>query len=209
MPQPIVFFDPEQVYHIWTHANGKENLFRVEENYRYFLRRYAHYIHPLVDTYAYCLMPNHLHLMIRIKSEAEVLTALRKGKATLKGFETLGGFSKSISLQFSHLFNAYTQAYNKMHKRKGSLFIPNFKRKLIDSDSYFSALVIYIHQNPVTHGFVKKLSDWTYSSYTSYLSQGHSLLQRKEVLGWFGSLDGFQKDHGSTVPKEILMQIEH
>lgn len=209
MSEPIVALEPHKVYHIWTHANGKENLFRVAENYRYFLRKYVHYIHPLVDTYAYCLMPNHLHLMLRVKNEREVLAALKKRKATLQGFETLGGFSKSISLQFSHLFNAYTQAYNKMYKRKGSLFIPNFKRKLIDSDSYFSALVIYIHQNPVAHGFVKKLSDWTYSSYTSYLSQRHSLLQREEVLGWFGTSEGFQKDHESALPKEIRKQIEN
>src|SRR5690606_41412950 len=43
----------------------------------------------------------------------------------------------------------------------------------------FRSWVVYIHQNPVKHGFVKKLSDWKYSSYTSYLTQKHSLLQRR------------------------------
>jgi REP element-mobilizing transposase RayT len=112
------------VYHIWTHANGRENLFRVEENYRYFLKKYGFYIYPVVNTYAYCLMPNHLHLMVRIENEEEVLAALRKRRATLQRFETLGGFSKAISLQFSHLFNAYTQAYNKLFKKKGQPVYP-------------------------------------------------------------------------------------
>lgn len=208
MSQPRPSFEPEQVYHIWTHANGMENLFRVGENYRYFLKKYTFYIYPVVDTYAYCLMPNHLHLMVRIKREEEVLAALRKGRATLQGFETLGGFSKAISLQFSHLFNAYTQAYNKLYKRKGSLFIPNFNRKLIDSDSYFSALTIYIHQNPLRHGFAKGLMEWIYSSYRSYVEQKPSLLQRDEALGWFGSLERFQKDHQSPLSKDLIKQLE-
>ena len=65
-------------------------------------------------------MPNHLHLMVRIKREEEILAALRKRVATLQGFETLGGFSKAISLQLSRLFNAYTQAYNKIYKGKAA-----------------------------------------------------------------------------------------
>jgi hypothetical protein len=93
-------------------------------------------------------------------------------------------------------------------KRKGSLFIPNFIRKTIDSDSYFSALVIYIHQNPVRHGFVKNLMDWTYGSYSSYLVRKPSLLQGEEALGWFGSLERFIKDHQYPLPKEVLKQLE-
>ena len=67
MPQEILV--PEAVYHVYTHANGFENLFNSEENYRFFLKKYVHHIYPIAETYAYCLMPNHLHLMIRIRSE--------------------------------------------------------------------------------------------------------------------------------------------
>ena len=56
MPQKRILLEPERTYHIWTHANGSENLFRCDENYRYFMRRYRHYIHPVVETFAYCLM---------------------------------------------------------------------------------------------------------------------------------------------------------
>jgi len=164
MPQQRIPLEPGRMYHIWTHANGSENLFREDENYRYFLDKYAYYIHPVAGTFAYCLMPNHLHLMVRIRKEAEVLRFVRKRRKdlTLQGFETLGGLdrggiSKIISRRFSHLFNGYTQAYNKKYDRIGSLFTPNFKRKLIDTDEYFTRLITYIHHNPIHHGFVTDL----------------------------------------------------
>src|SRR5688500_11898719 len=96
---------PETIYHIYTHANGSENLFRSDANYNYFLKKYAEHIFPVAETFAYCLMPNHLHLAVQIRKEEEVLESLRLKKPTLQGFETLGGFSKAVSLQFSHLFN--------------------------------------------------------------------------------------------------------
>jgi REP element-mobilizing transposase RayT len=73
MPQKRIPLEPGQMYHIWTHANGDENLFREEENYRYFLEKYTYYGHPVVGTFAYCLMPNHLHLMVRVREKEEVL----------------------------------------------------------------------------------------------------------------------------------------
>lgn len=154
-----MYFEPEIVYHVYTHANGNENLFRSEENYHYFLKQYANYIYPVAATYAYCLMPNHLHLMIGIRNEAELLDFVRKKKNNpdLQGFENLGGLSTVISQQFSNLFNAYTKAYNKRYNRRGSLFIPNFKRRAVKEENYFTKLIAYIHNNPVKHGFVKEL----------------------------------------------------
>jgi putative transposase len=98
-------FEPERVYHIYTHANGSENLFREEENYLYFLKKYAEQIYPIAETFAYCLMPNHLHLMIRIRKEEEIICVI---KSHLQGFRNLGGV---ISQRFSNLFNGYTKAY--------------------------------------------------------------------------------------------------
>ncbi len=60
-------------YHLYTH--GFENLFQSEENYRYFLRRYEHFIPSVADTLAYCFMPNHIHFLIRVKTEAEIESA--------------------------------------------------------------------------------------------------------------------------------------
>ncbi len=58
---------PAKYYHIYNHAIGSENLFRSDENYYYFLKKYALHISPIADTYAYCLLPNHFHLLIQIK----------------------------------------------------------------------------------------------------------------------------------------------
>ena len=62
----------ENYYHIYNHTNGSDNLFLNSENYRYFLQRYATFISPIADTFAYCLMPNHIHFLIRIKSELDL-----------------------------------------------------------------------------------------------------------------------------------------
>ncbi|HSY61275.1 MAG TPA: hypothetical protein VK796_05330, partial [Cytophaga sp.] len=164
-----ISLSPETVYHVYTHANGFENIFNSDENFHYFLKKYAQYIHPIAETYAYCLMPNHIHFMIKVRSEAEVMKFLREKKLdklketglqecfgeklNLQGFQNLGGVSRNISQQFSNLFNAYTKAFNKMYNRKGSLFIPNFKRKEINNETYMTQLMAYIHNNPVHHGF--------------------------------------------------------
>ena len=59
-------------YHIYNHANGSENLFRNDENYNFFLRKWSQHIEPIADSYAYCLMPNHFHFLVRIKDEEDL-----------------------------------------------------------------------------------------------------------------------------------------
>jgi len=212
---------PKTVYHIYTHANGFENLFNSEENYRFFLRKYAYHVYPIAETYAYCLMPNHLHLMIKIRSEKEVLQYLRMKKLeklrnagllesleeeeTLQAFQTVEEFSNIISSQFGHLFNGYTQAFNKMYSRKGSLFIPNFKRKKVNNENYMTNLICYIHNNPIHHGFVKNLTDWTFSSFHTYLSDKETNLNKKYMHDWFGKEELFIKFHkNSGLPVKLM-----
>jgi putative transposase len=188
MPEPLL---PEVAYHIYNHANGSEDLFRSEDNYRYFLKKYAEYIYPIADTFAYCLLPNHFHLLVRMRGEEEVWEHLRTKKvrlksATLQEFGTLGEFSRAASWEFACLFNAYTQAYNKMYDRRGSLFVPNFKRKPITDDRYFTHLIAYIHLNPVKHGFADGLFGWEHCSIHAYLSDLPSKLNRHYLQEWFG-----------------------
>lgn len=215
---------PETVYHVYTHANGFENLFNSEENYRFFLKKYTYHIYPIAETYAYCLMPNHLHLMIRIRSEKEVLEYLRlkklkklkvdclvnesfNDKETLNEFQTLGEFSNIISSQFSHLFNGYTQAFNKMYNRKGSLFIPNFKRKKANNEKYMAHLICYIHNNPIHHGFVKNLRDWTFSSFHAYLSDKKTNLNKRYLYDWIGKEDELIQFHkNSKLPLKLMFE---
>ena len=198
MPSP---FEAEKIYHIYTHANGNENLFREEDNYLYFLKKYTHHLYPLVETFAYCLMPNHLHLMVRVRKEEEVLK--NAAASHLTGFENLSGV---VSRGFSNLFNSYTKAVNKRYNRKGSLFHRPFKRKPIQKDAYFTALICYIHNNPVHHGFVQDTIDWQHSSWHTYLSVKPTKLAREEGINWFGDLEEFCKVHRlMKYPDEIMV----
>lgn len=191
-----VLFQPKGIYHIYTHANGFENLFQTEENHRYFLAKYRKYIHPVAETYAYCLMPNHFHLMIKIRSEEEVMDFLKKRKKIgYTSFETEAAFSRVISLQFSHWLNGYTQAYNKMYKRMGSLFVSGFKRKVVDDERYLKRLLFYIHNNPVHHGFTDRMTDWKYSSLQDYLHQDDTVISPTYFIERFGGIEKFKTFH--------------
>ncbi|MEO6330032.1 MAG: transposase [Ginsengibacter sp.] len=151
---------PSTYYHIFNHANGDEDLFREMGNYRYFLQQYHKHINGIADTYCYCLMPNHFHLLVRIKS-AEALTT------HLPGFKNLEGVAASnlLSKQFSNFFNSYSKAFNKKYERRGSLFLKNFKKKAITNRKHLADVILYIHLNPVKHGFRVHPKDWDWSSY--------------------------------------------
>jgi putative transposase len=188
---------PENYCHIYNHANGSDNLFLNSENYRYFLQRYATFINPIADTFVYCLMPNHIHFLIRVKDKLELQKSYQYKKQSRKTLleEDIPNY---LSREFASLFSSYSQAFNRQNCRKGSLFNPNFKRKLVETDEYFTQLVYYIHANPVHHGFVKDLSAWNYSSYHAFLSHKQTNLQRDEVLNWFGNVDSFKTFHEGT-----------
>ena len=100
------------------------------------------------------------------------------------------------SRQFSHLFNAYTQAINKRHHRTGSLFEKNFQRKHVTTESYFRKLIFYIHNNPLHHGFVKQMSLYPWSSYESVVSEKPTMLNRTEVFDLYGTKEDFIYYHG-------------
>ena len=178
---------PGAYYHVYNHANGDENLFRQDENYHYFLRLWAKYIEPIADTYAYCLMPNHFHALIRIKAE-EHIRKINSVRADMP-------MELYISRTFSNLFNAYAKAFNKMYDRRGSLFNRPFKAKEVSNDSYLTAVMVYIHRNPVHHGFCTAMEDWPFSSYHALLSGQVTKLNRAEALQWFSGSDEFKKSH--------------
>ncbi len=176
--------EPGKYYHLYTHANGTENLFRSDENFRYFLNQYQKYILPVADTLAYCLMPNHIHFLIRFK-----YTSITKDNNSEN--VDLEKKNRKSSQPFSNLFNSYTKAYNKMYARMGSLFIPNFKRKEVSSDQYLTRIILYIHLNPVHHRFVAHPADWQWSSFSIILNTDETWLKRNEVIHWFGNRNEF------------------
>lgn len=190
------------IYHVYNRANGSEKLFLTEENYRYFLRRFTHFISPIAHLRCYCLMPNHFHFIIEIKSEEEI----KKYFLNLPGLEDLAdlkNISKLISLQFSHFFNSYSKALNKQIGRKGSLFMKPFKRKEITDEKYLFNLIRYIHLNPVEAGLCLQPEHWQHSSYQCVLTNNSTLVDVNNLVNWFGDLKSFYEHHEFLLAFEI------
>jgi REP element-mobilizing transposase RayT len=200
IPPTLLFC--EQYYHLFNHAVGNENLFRKSENYFFFLKKYSHHIEPVADTFAYCLMPNHFHVLIRVKEKEAIQQAILSKKTTKDPNFISEGVHltdeqciRFVSKSFANLFSSYTQAYNKVYDRRGNLFISNFKRKPIESEAYFTNALYYIHHNPTHHGFCRDWRDWRFSSYHALIAQKPTQLKRDEVLTWFGGESYFKQFH--------------
>ena len=101
--QEIDNLERDYFYHIYNRANNYENLFVEERNYSYFLQLIKKHLLPTCEIYAYCLMKNHFHLLLRLKSEKELDKTLR---------------IKREAQPFSNLFNAYAKAINKAYSRR-------------------------------------------------------------------------------------------
>ena len=191
--QEIIPLEPGKFYHIYNRGINGENLFKEERNYDYFLEKYSKYVAPVVDTYAYCLLKNHFHILVRIKDFEDPKENLKELMDKQKWEQY-----PNVSKQFSHFFNSYAQSINAANKRTGGLFETSFKRKLVHNDLYFSRVILYIHANPQKHGFIKDYRDYPYSSYWSHLSEKSTKLKRDEVLGWFGNEEEYVKFHSFT-----------
>ena len=198
---------PGMYYHIYNRGNNRENLFLEKRNYPYFLSLYARHIEPIADTYAYCLMRNHLHVSLRIKTEDEYLQ--QQTSRVLETREVLKPKKFNPSQAFSNLFNAYAKAINKGYGRTGSLFEERFGRIPVTNDSYFTNLIFYIHYNPQKHGFVDDFRDWEWSSYHALAGTGETKLKRDEVLSMFNGRKGFEEFHqGMVDEKKLAMLID-
>lgn len=190
---------PEKYYHIYNRGINGETIFKRKENYGYFLAKYDTYISPIAETYAYCLLNNHFHLLIQTKTEEEILGAVTN-PVTVQNpnkVEIEKTATQIISLKFSHFFNGYTQAINKQHDRTGKLFELPFRRIAVTNDSYFSMLIYYIHANPQKHGLIDDFKEWPYSSYHSHLSDRPTKLSRDEVVKWYGDRKAYLDFHTS------------
>lgn len=198
MPDHHIPMMPLQYYHIFNRAVGKEKAFLNDENYRYFLRLAKKHIAPVASVYAYALLPNHYHLLVRIKDEKVISDYYESNKQ--KPFDVLQKSYAEVVVQcFSNHLNAYTKAFNKMYDRKGNLFIPNFKRSEAAHDSDITSFIFYIHKNPVHHALADEIGKWKYDSYQSILSEKPTLLAREEIISWFGNKEAFIKFHRQPV----------
>ena len=194
MPNPKSPLNPGNYYHIYNRGIDSCNIFRENDNYEHFLALYDKYISPVADTFAWVLMKNHFHLLVRILHP--------------EGFRNLQGVmnspEKRVAQQFSNLFNAYTKAFNKRYGRTGSLFEHTFRRKRIDSEEYLKKVILYIHNNPVHHKFCEHPVEYPWSSYLSCISIKPTKLHREAVMGWFGNEANFKYWHNQKIEVEQI-----
>jgi len=111
-------FEANHAYHIYNQGNNRQKIFFSRENYLFFLKKIHEHILPFADVLAWCLMPNHFHLMIyvnKVKIESE---ALSEAFTRSEGLTCHGTLNDSIGV----LLRSYTRAVNKERNRSGSLF---------------------------------------------------------------------------------------
>jgi len=190
-------FEQGYLYHIYNQGNNRQKIFFNRENYLFFLKKIRTYILPYVDILAWCLMPNHFHLMVLVnKTETWIDTMTSSHRINSKPRT----FNNSIAI----LLRSYTRAINKEQKLSGSLFKAHTKAECINCPNGITPSFIikqgiaeinienpekqypvvcfnYIHQNPVKAGLVKSATDWEFSSASDYAGNRNGSLINKTI----------------------------
>ncbi len=170
------------IYHIMLRGNNKQRVFFDLEDYYKFLsvlgicKGICGY-----KIFAFCLMDNHIHLLIQ------------------EGEEPLDKAFKRIGVRFVGWYNA-------KYKRCGNLFQGRFKSVPVNDDEYFITALRYIHQNPVKAGIAKKCADYDFSSYNAYFTTA-PLVDTDFALSLI-SISQFEELHNEVVNDERLDKLE-
>lgn len=169
--QILMEFFKHELYHIYNRGNNQQKIFFKPDNYLFFLTKVRRYIIHYCDILAYCLMPNHFHLLI-ISDERTIAT------------RSVANNDKNVlSEGIRHLLSSYAQAINKQNSSTGSLFQQNTKAKSIvkGSRNYDQICLHYIHQNPLKAKLVEKMEQWEYSSFQDYCGKRNGTLCNKDL----------------------------
>jgi REP element-mobilizing transposase RayT len=163
MPRQMRKLSQSKIYHVMIRGNEKKDIFLDDED----RERFLHTIREKNKEkkwhiYAYCLMGNHVHLLIN------------------EGTDTISGIMQRINISYAYYFN-------KKYKRVGHLLQDRYRSENIEDDSYLIAAMRYIHNNPVKSGMVERALQYRWSSLRVYLelSSDHVGIDRSTVLGIF------------------------
>ena len=135
------------VYHVMLRGINRQIIFEDDEDYQKFLwtikdtKEKSGY-----EIYAYCLMSNHIHLLLKEATE-------------------------DLGIVFRRIGARYVYWYNLKYNRRGHLFQARYKSETVETDSYFLTVLRYIHQNPYKAGIVQKIADYPWSSYGEYAGE--------------------------------------
>jgi putative transposase len=203
--------ETDQIYHVFTKSISDFKVFNYENEYLRMFETLTYYQYSdhlvkfsdrnencsfasvktktktinesdkLVNIIAYCLMPTHLHLILKQLKES------------------------GISLFISNVLNSYTRYFNIKLARKGPLWEGRFKNVLVATDEQLLHLTRYIHLNPVTAYLVNTPEEWPWSSYNEYLSLANSA---KKTCNFEDLLEINPDDYRKFVKNMILDQRE-
>nr|WP_298395641.1 transposase [Flavobacterium sp.] len=157
----------DHFYHIYNRGINSENIFLSDDNKSYFLKLLSKHLDGKIEVFAYCLMDNHFHFLIKLVDD-----------------------EKAVTQAFSNFFNSYAKAFNKQNNRTGSLFEKHFKRIKIQDENYVRNIIQYIHLNPKHHLNID-YKTYKFSSFQSIISTNQTKLARTEVLSYFDNIDNF------------------
>ncbi len=167
MPRQSRRLSESKTYHIMIRGNERKNIFRDDNDRMRFLHiLYEKNKDRKFSVYAYCLMNNHVHILIN------------------EGSEKIARIMKRINVSYAYYFN-------KKYQRIGHLFQDRFKSEAIESDRYLLAVVRYIHKNPVKANIVEDPGLFKWSSYNTYIkgNKGNqhfeSIIETGPILGIF------------------------
>ena len=150
------------IYHVMLRGINHQIIFEDDEDYHKYLETLKKYQDESGYTiYAYCLMGNHIHLLIKEERE-------------------------ELGIAFRRIGASYVYWYNWKYGRRGHLFQDRYKSEVVENDSYFLTVILYIHQNPVKAGIVKDIADYRWSSYGEYIGEA-GLCKTEFALNMFST----------------------
>ena len=164
MPRKARKVSSTNIYHVMIRGNRKQDIFLEDEDRFRFtkilkkVKQKGEY-----ELFAYCLMNNHVHLLIKEKDE-------------------------QLSQTMKRINVSYVNYFNQKYQQIGHLFQGRFKSEPIEDETYLLAVLSYIHNNPLNAFIVKNLEEYTWSSYCSYikeLPQKNFLIERENILSLF------------------------
>ena len=170
------------VYHIVSRGAAHQIIFEDDEDRAYFMSRVASAADAAEgEVLAWCLMDNHVHLLIRIS------------------FDQLSGFMHAV-------LSGYAGYFNRVHGRSGPVFDGRYKSEPVESDDYLLTVVRYIHRNPLKAGMATELFlPWT--SYREYVGTPR-IVHPEFVLGVFGGKDELVAFHEEPFENEEALDID-
>ncbi len=185
-------------------------LFKDDDDFQFFLAKYIKYFSSYLETYAYCLIPNHFHFLIRVKNREEIeIGAIKEQTKAIKRFisEEIS-INELLSNQFKRFFSSVSIKYNNKYKHEGPIFIRKLKRIKVSKNGTIQYLVCYIHHNPIHHGLANNFEDWNFSSYNSYYSKHSTNIAKNIMLEWLGGLNVFDEIHDSLKIERKEVNLE-